>query len=66
MPQPNFDLYLITDRKLTQGRDLIWVLEKALEGGVNAIQLREKDLSGRELFNLAEQVNRLCQRWWGR
>ncbi|HET7005297.1 MAG TPA: thiamine phosphate synthase [Candidatus Binatia bacterium] len=63
MPQPNFDLYLITDRKLTQGRDLIWVLEKALEGGVNAIQLREKDLSGRELFNLAEQVNRLCQRY---
>ena len=63
MPQPNFDLYLITDRKLTHGRDLAWVLERALDGGVKAIQLREKDLSGKELFTLAERVARLCQRY---
>ena len=63
MPQPNFDLYLITDRKLTHGRDLVWVLERALDGGVKAIQLREKDLSGKELFTLAERVTRLCQRY---
>ena len=63
MPQPNFDLYLITDRKLTHGRDLVWVLERALDGGVKAIQLREKDLSGKELFTLAERVSHLCQRY---
>lgn len=63
MPQPDFDLYLITDRKLTRGRELTWVLERALDGGVNAVQLREKDLSGKELFSLAERVNRLCQRY---
>lgn len=63
MPQPNFDLYLVTDRKLTLGRDLIWVLERALDGGVKAVQLREKDLSGKELFTLAERVARLCQRY---
>ena len=63
MPQPNFDLYLITDRKLTHERDLLWVLERALDGGVKAIQLREKDLSGKELFVLAERVSRLCQRY---
>ena len=63
MPQPNFDLYLITDRKLTQGHDLIWVLERALDGGVRAIQLREKDLDGRELFKLAEKISVLCQRY---
>ena len=63
MPQPNFDLYLITDRKLTHGRDLVWVLERALDGGVKAVQLREKDLSGKELFTLAERVTRLCQRY---
>ena len=63
MPRPNFDLYLITDRKLTLGRDLTWVIERALDGGVKAIQLREKDLSGKELFNLAERVTRLCQRY---
>jgi thiamine-phosphate pyrophosphorylase len=63
VPRPNFDLYLITDRKLTHGRDLTWVIERALDGGVKAIQLREKDLSGKELFNLAERVTRLCQRY---
>lgn len=63
MPQPNFDLYLITDRQLTRERDLLWVLERALAGGVQAIQLREKDLTGKELFILAERIARLCERY---
>ena len=60
---PNFDLYLVTDRNQTGGRDLLWVLERALEGGVRAVQLREKDLGGRELFILAEKTKRLCERY---
>ena len=63
MPQPNFDLYLVTDRKLTHGRDLLWVLERALDGGVKAIQLREKDLSGKQLFLLAQRISQLCHRY---
>ena len=63
MPQPDFDLYLVTDRKLTHGRDLLWVLERALDGGVKAIQLREKDLSGKQLFILAQRVSELCHRY---
>jgi thiamine-phosphate pyrophosphorylase len=63
VPVPNFDLYLVTDRLHTLGRDLLAVLEQALEGGVRAIQLREKDLSGKELFILAEKVRRLCDRY---
>lgn len=39
------------------------MLEQALDGGVKAIQLREKDLSGKELFILAEKTRRLCQRY---
>jgi thiamine-phosphate pyrophosphorylase len=60
---PKFDLYLVTDRNQTQGRDLLWVLEQALVGGVRAVQLREKDLGGRELFFLAEKLKRLCDRY---
>ena len=63
MPQPNFDLYLITDRKLTQGRNLCAVVEQALDGGVRAIQLREKDLGGKELFELADKISALCRRY---
>lgn len=56
----DFDLYLVTHRKATAGRDLLWVLEQALEGGVRAVQLREKDLGGRALLELARKVKRLC------
>ncbi len=66
MPVPDFDLYLVTDRTQTQDRDLLWVLEQALEGGVKAIQLREKDLSGRELFSAAEKTRALCDRYRAR
>ena len=34
-----------------------------MEGGVRAVQLREKDLGGRELFVLAEKTKRLCERY---
>ena len=63
MATPNFDLYLVTDRTQTRGRDLLSVLEQALEGGVQAIQLREKDLGGKALFDLAEKTRELCDRY---
>ena len=34
-----------------------------MDGGVRAVQLREKDLSGRELFVLAEKIKTLCERY---
>jgi len=66
VPTPDFDLYLVTARNQTHGRDLLWVLEAALAGGVEAIQLREKDLGGRELFFLAESARKLTQRYHAR
>ena len=63
MSSIDFDLYLVTDRHATGGRDLPWVLEQALEGGVRAVQLREKDLSGGALLDLARNVKRLCDRY---
>ncbi|MCY4487595.1 MAG: thiamine phosphate synthase [Deltaproteobacteria bacterium] len=59
----DFDLYLVTDRNTTAGRELLWVLEEALEGGVRAVQLREKDLEARALLELARRVNALCHRY---
>jgi thiamine-phosphate pyrophosphorylase len=60
---PQFKLYLVTDRQQTRGRELSFVIEEALAGGVNAVQLREKDLGGRELFFLAEKLKALCERY---
>jgi thiamine-phosphate pyrophosphorylase len=62
VPRPDFDLYLVTDRTLTGGRDLVEVVEQALIGGVKSVQLREKDLGGAELFHLAERLKAACAR----
>lgn len=41
-------LYLVTDRRLSQGRSEIEVVQKALCGGVDMVQYREKQLPDRE------------------
>ena len=59
-------LYLISDRSQAGRRPLLEALELALEGGVRLIQLREKDLSGREMLELAAQVRGLTARYGAR
>ncbi|RJQ52390.1 MAG: thiamine phosphate synthase [Nitrospiraceae bacterium] len=60
----DFRLYLITDRKLTADRySLTASVEKALKGGVRAIQLREKDLGTRELLTLAHKMRKLTEKY---
>jgi thiamine-phosphate pyrophosphorylase len=59
-------LYLVTDRHRTAGRPLLEVVAAALQGGVDAVQLREKDLSARELLALGELLRDLCDRYGAR
>ena len=62
----DFNLYLITDRKGTGGLALAKVVEGALRGGVRAVQLREKDLPGRELFDMALELRELTRQYGAR
>jgi thiamine-phosphate pyrophosphorylase len=66
MADPYPRLYLVTDRHRTCGRPLLDVVEQALLGGVDAVQLREKDLAGRALFELAAPLCALCHRYGAR
>ena len=59
----DFSLYLITDRHQTGDRPLLDVVEAALEGGVRAVQLREKDLPPAELYELAWEMRALTARY---
>lgn len=48
---------LVTNRKLAGGTDgLVDAVAQAVEGGVNAVQLREKDLPAEELLPLARRL----------
>jgi thiamine-phosphate pyrophosphorylase len=60
MPSLASRLLLVTDRQQTRGRSLLDVLTHALAAGVRAIQLRERDLSARDLLRLAQEVHRLA------
>lgn len=62
MPTVDFRFYLITDRKLCNAHSLEDVVKQALTAGVRAVQLREKDLPDRELYELANQLRTLSSR----
>lgn len=51
-----FRLYVVTDRHQTGERSLEAVLVAAARGGAGAIQLREKDLSARDLYALGARL----------
>jgi thiamine-phosphate pyrophosphorylase len=62
-------LYLITDRRVVKSGGLLAACEAALEAargaaaaGTVALQLREKDLPARELYELALRLRELCAR----
>ncbi|MGE5391722.1 MAG: thiamine phosphate synthase [Deltaproteobacteria bacterium] len=49
----DFSLYMVTDRDLLGGRNLIEEVKKAIKGGVTAVQLREKKAGAREFYQMA-------------
>ncbi len=61
MNRVDFSLYLIADTGLVQ-KNLLSSVEKAIEGGVKAVQLRGKGLSGRELLQIGEKLRLLTEK----
>jgi thiamine-phosphate pyrophosphorylase len=66
---PGFRLYLITDRRIVRSGELVGACTAALAAarevappGLVALQLREKDLTGRELYTLALTLRDVCTR----
>jgi thiamine-phosphate pyrophosphorylase len=49
-------LYVVSDRQQTRGRSLVEVVVGAAQGGASMVQLREKDLSARDLLALGHQL----------
>jgi thiamine-phosphate pyrophosphorylase len=59
----DFTLYLITDRHQVEGGDLLAAVEEALVGGVRAVQLREKDLTDRKIYELGKEARSLTRKY---
>lgn len=57
-----YKLYLVTDERACLGRDFFWVLEEAIKGGVDLVQLREKDLPLALFVDKAKRCMEICNR----
>lgn len=55
------ELYIVTDRQASRGRDHISMVRAALAGGADVIQLRDKALSGHDLYALAKDMGSLVR-----
>jgi thiamine-phosphate pyrophosphorylase len=52
-------LYLVTDRPLCMGRDIVEIALGAVKGGTRVVQLREKSATFEEFVDLARRLKRL-------
>lgn len=57
--KPALKLYLITDRRFLKGRSLNESVEAAILGGVTIVQVREKDISSRQFFEISRSVKQV-------
>lgn len=55
----DYTLYLVTDRRLMSSKTVEESVELAIEGGVSVVQLREKDCTSREFYELALRVKKI-------
>ena len=54
-------LSLVTDRNVTAGRDLEEVVEAAVAGGVDLVQLREKELPAGDVYVMAKRLRAITR-----
>ena len=59
----DYSLYLCTDRRLMTSPTIEASAESALRGGTTVIQLREKDCSSREFYELGLRVKKITERY---
>jgi thiamine-phosphate pyrophosphorylase len=60
---PRFDLFVITDPDLARGRSHTEMARAALEGGADAVQLRDKSTSAYNLCRWAREIQPLARKF---
>lgn len=59
----DYSLYLVTDRTLMSTKTLEESVEQAILGGCTMVQLREKEASSREFYDIARSIRKLTGRY---
>ncbi len=58
-PQIDYTLYLCTDRSIMTADTIEESVELAVQGGVTVVQLREKECTSREMYEMARRVKEI-------
>ncbi|MFB6082646.1 MAG: thiamine phosphate synthase [Halorientalis sp.] len=57
----NLDTYLVTAERLSAGRSTVEIVEAAIEAGIDVVQLREKEMSARDRYDLGRRLRELTR-----
>jgi len=56
-----YNLYVVTDEELSNGRSHAEIAREAVEGGAGAVQLRDKKMSSAKLYAAALEMAEICK-----
>ena len=57
----DYSLYVLTDEHLSRGKSHVELARLAAEGGADVIQLRDKHLESRQLYETALEISKICR-----
>ena len=57
----NWDVYLVTQGSLSRDRDTREIVQAAIDGGVDVVQLREKGMSARERYEIGMDLREMTR-----
>lgn len=61
--QVDYSLYLVTDQFDFTEEEFLKIIEEALKGGVTILQLREKDSTTKDFYELAVKVKKITDKY---
>ena len=59
----DYSVYLVTDRRNKTDEEFLNIIEEAIKGGTTIVQLREKDASTKEFYDLALRVKEITSKY---
>lgn len=57
----NYDLYIITDQRISHGKSHLEVAEAAIMGGATIIQFRDKEMKDEEAIEVCRKIHKLTR-----
>jgi len=58
----NYDLYIITDQRISHGKSHLEVAEAALVGGATVIQFRDKEMEDSKAIEVCHKIHKLTKK----